>query len=54
MDVESLIKSIVAIGCLTTLEMTALIMGFDGALFVPVVAAIEGLAGFELGKRKAT
>ena len=54
MDVERLVKTCVAIGALTTLEMTALIMQVDGALFVPVVAAIAGLAGFEIGKRKTS
>ena len=52
MDVERLVKSCVAIGALTTLEMTALIMQIDGALFLPVAAAIAGLAGFELGRKK--
>ena len=52
MNVERMVKSIVAISCLTTLEMTALLTGTDGALFLPVVAAIAGLAGYELGKKQ--
>ena len=51
MNVERLVKSVVAMACLTTLEMTALIMQIDGAIFLPVVAAIAGLAGYELGKK---
>ena len=41
-------------GCLTTLEMTALIMGIDGAYFAPVVAAIAAIGGYTIGKSGET
>jgi len=50
-DVERLVKSVVAIACLTTLEMTALIMGVDGIVFSVVVGAIAGLGGYAVGKK---
>ena len=49
---ERLVKGLVAMGCLTTLEMTALIMGIDGALFGVVIAAIAGIGGYAVGKAK--
>ena len=54
MDVELMVKSIVAMACLTTLEMTALIMGVDGAVFAVVVAAVAGLGGYTIGKKAVT
>jgi len=50
-NVERLIKSVVAISCLTALEMTALIMGIDGTALSVVVAAIAGLGGYAIGKK---
>jgi len=52
LDTERLVKSLVAISCLTCLEMTALIMGVDGALFGVVIAAIAGLGGYTVGSNK--
>jgi len=53
-DVGKLVRSIVAIGALTTLEMTALIMEIDGVTLSLVIGAIAGLGGYELGKKKET
>ena len=50
-DVERLVKSVVAISCLTALEMTALIKDIDGACFVPVAMAIAGLGGYIISKK---
>lgn len=36
----------VAIVCLTSLEVAALMTGQDGAFFMPIVAAISGLVGW--------
>lgn len=45
-------KTIVAIICLTAIEITALIMGINGALLGLALAAISGLGGFAIGKAK--
>ncbi len=42
------ITGIVAIACLTALEVTALITGHDGAFLLPCAALIGGLAGYKL------
>lgn len=39
---------ITAIICLTLLELVALAMGFNGTLFTIIVAAIAGLAGYNI------
>jgi hypothetical protein len=47
-----------AICCLTTLEVVALLKGIDGSLFGLIVATIAGLAGYQIrgwkdaGKRR--
>jgi len=50
LNIERLVKGLVAMGCLTTLEMTALILGVDGAYFAPVVAAIAAIGGYTIAK----
>ena len=42
------ITGIVAIACLTALEVTALITGHDGAFLLPCAALIGGLAGYKI------
>ena len=42
------ITGIVAIACLTALEVTALITGHDGAFLLPCATLIGGLAGYKL------
>lgn len=42
----------IAILCLTALEIAALLTHNDGMLFSLVVAAVSGLAGYEIGKRQ--
>ena len=39
-----------AIGALALLECVALLTHTDGAFFMPVIAAIAGLAGYSVGK----
>jgi len=39
---------IVAILCITALEVVALTQGVDGAVFGVVIAAIAGLGGYEI------
>lgn len=41
----------VAIGAIALLEVIALFRGVDGALLGAAVAAIAGIAGYEVGKR---
>ena len=41
-----------AILALAMLESVALLRGIDGAYFMIIVAAISGLAGYEIGKRQ--
>ena len=50
MNIERLVKSVVAMSCLTSLEITALALGIDGAYFVPICMAIAGLGGYTIGK----
>lgn len=42
----------IAVIVLGALEITAMLTGHDGVYFLPVVAAIAGLAGYEIGVRK--
>lgn len=39
---------IVAIVCITILEVTALVKGVDGAVFGLAITALAGLGGYEL------
>lgn len=48
----STIKVLFAMGCITLLEAVAMMQGIDGSLLGLVVAAIAGLGGYELHKRK--
>lgn len=45
---DKTIIGIFCIGCLLILEMWALHLGYNGALFFPVVAIMASLAGAEL------
>jgi len=50
---KALLKA-TAIVCITLLEAINLVVtGIDSSLFGLVVAVIAGLAGYEIGKRKA-
>ena len=42
---------IVAMVCITVLEIIALLKGIDGALLSMVIAVLAGLAGYKYGKR---
>lgn len=44
---------IIAILCITTLEVIAMILGVNGALFGLAIAAIAGLGGYEIHKLRA-
>ncbi|MBA7668300.1 hypothetical protein ES703_76410 [subsurface metagenome] len=41
-------KTIVAIICITILSVTAMLLGFDGKLFVVAVLAVAGLGGYPI------
>jgi len=41
---------IVAMVCITALEIVALLKGIDGALLSTVIAVLAGLAGYKFGK----
>lgn len=44
---------IIAMLCITTLEVVALLMGVNGALFGIGIAAISGLGGYEIHKLRS-
>jgi len=44
---------IIAMLCITTLEIVALLTGVDGAVFGIGIAAISGLGGYEIHKLRA-
>lgn len=46
------IKACAAMACLTALEITALLKDVDGALFVPIVAAIAALGGYTVARKE--
>lgn len=48
---ETTLKVIVAIICITVLEVTALLVGFNGSLLRFVLVVIAGLCGFTVGKK---
>jgi len=45
-----LVKTIVSISCITAIEITALCLGYDGAILAGVIAAIAGIGGYTIGK----
>lgn len=52
------VKDATLLGCtailgLTILETVAMLTGHDGALFLPVAAAIAGIGGFTIGDMRA-
>lgn len=49
---DETLTSVAAIIGLSALESVAMVTGNDGALFLPVVAAISGLGGFTIGAKK--
>ena len=52
-DFEKTLLKATAMLCITILEVVNLAtVGIDGSLFGLVVAAISGLAGYEIGKRQ--
>jgi hypothetical protein len=44
--------AIIAILCLTILEIVALVMGINGALLSIVVSAIAGLGGYSIARAR--
>ena len=47
-----LMKTILAIICITALEIVALIKDIDGVLLAASIAAIAGLGGYQIGYRR--
>ena len=45
-------KAIIAILAITIIETLAIFRGIDGALLAAAIAAIAGLGGYQIGKRK--
>lgn len=43
---------IIAILCITALEITAMLCGVDGAVFGIAIAAISGLGGYQIHKKR--
>lgn len=44
--------AVIAILAITALEITAIICGIDGAVFGIAIAAISGLGGYEIHKKR--
>jgi len=51
---EKTVIALVAMICITALELVALICNIDGAFFGVVVAAIAGLGGYTLARQATT
>lgn len=49
---DSTIKALVAMGCITILEAIALALGMNGVLLASALAALAGIAGYELKARR--
>ena len=47
------IKACVAMVCVTVIEIYAISQNVDGTALAAVIAALTGLGGYVLGKRKA-
>lgn len=47
-EIVKLLVSMIAIICLTALEIVALLTGQNGALFLPIVGVIGGIAGYNI------
>lgn len=45
-------KAVIAMFCITALEVTAILCGIDGAVFGIAIAAIAGLGGYEVHAAK--
>lgn len=45
-------KTIVAIGCITAIIITALIMGVNGVLVSTGIGSLAGLGGYIAGRKK--
>lgn len=45
---DTTIKELAAIGCITILEAIALAVGMNGLLLISALAALAGIAGYEL------
>jgi hypothetical protein len=54
LNVDNHLVQIVGILSLAFMEGTAVLSHTDGAFFLPVVAAIAGICGFQVGKKQAT
>lgn len=57
--IDNTLKVVVAMICITALEMVAMVQGFNGLLLTLAIGAVAGLGGYEvknikdwLGKRK--
>lgn len=50
---DQTILIIVALICITLIEVTALFLGFNGALLTLVIGALAGLVGYEVKARKS-
>ena len=51
---DKLILSVVGIAALIWLETVALFLGIDGSYFMPIVAAVSGIAGYSIKSYQAS
>ena len=47
-----MVLAIVSMSCITAMEITALVLGVNGAALAAVVAAVAGLGGYTIGQAK--
>lgn len=43
---------ITALLCITALAITAMLLGFDGAVLTSAISMLAGLGGFAVGRKK--
>ncbi len=48
---DATLKAIVAMACITTMELYALSQGINGVALTAVIGALAGLGGYAIGKR---
>lgn len=51
---DETMKALMAMGCISVLEAVALLQGINGTVYSLVIAALAGLGGYALAKRKET
>lgn len=45
---DNTIKAVVAMGCITVLELAAIATGVNGLMLISAIGALAGVAGYEI------